>query len=30
VAPVQPIVNVNPTSEHGIYLRLFVTIGGGW
>jgi len=24
------LVNVNPTSEHRIYLRLFVTIGGGW
>jgi len=23
-------VNVNPTSEHGIYLQLFVTNGGGW
>lgn len=23
-------VNVNPTSEHAIYLRLFVTNGGGW
>jgi hypothetical protein len=23
-------VNVNPTSEHGLYLRLFVTNGGGW
>jgi hypothetical protein len=24
------IINVNPTSEHGLYLRLFVTHGGGW
>jgi hypothetical protein len=24
------IVNVNPTSEHGVYLRLFITNGGGW
>jgi hypothetical protein len=24
------MVNVNPTSEHGLYLRLFVTNGGGW
>jgi hypothetical protein len=24
------VVNVNPTSEHGVYLRLVVTIGGGW
>jgi hypothetical protein len=23
-------VNVNPTSEHGLYLRLFVTNAGGW
>jgi hypothetical protein len=23
-------VNVNPTSEHALYLRLFVTNGGGW
>jgi len=23
-------VNVNPTCEHGVYLRLFVTNGGGW
>jgi hypothetical protein len=23
-------VNVNPTSEHAIYLRLFITNGGGW
>jgi hypothetical protein len=22
--------NVNPTSEHAVYLRLFVTCGGGW
>jgi hypothetical protein len=25
-----PMVNINPTSEHGLYLRLFVTNGGGW
>ncbi len=24
------IVNVNPTSEHGLFLCLFVTNGGGW
>lgn len=24
------LVNVNPTSEHALYLRLFVTNGGGW
>jgi len=24
------LVEVNPTSEHALYLRLFVTIGGGW
>ena len=23
-------VNVNPTSEHALYLRLFITNGGGW
>jgi hypothetical protein len=23
-------VCVNPTSEHGLFLRLFVTTGGGW
>jgi hypothetical protein len=23
-------VNVNPTCEHGLYLRLFVTNAGGW
>ena len=22
--------NVNPTSEHDLYLRLFITNGGGW
>jgi hypothetical protein len=22
--------NVNPTSEHALYLRLFITNGGGW
>jgi hypothetical protein len=24
------LINVNPTSEHGLYLRLFVTTSGGW
>jgi hypothetical protein len=24
------LINVNPTSEHGLYLRLFVSNGGGW
>jgi hypothetical protein len=23
-------VNVNPISEHGLYIRLFVTNTGGW
>jgi len=23
-------VNVNPTSEHELYLKLFITNGGGW
>jgi len=23
-------VDVNPTCEHDLYLRLFVTNGGGW
>jgi hypothetical protein len=27
---IQQVVNVNPTSEHCLYLRLFVTTGGGW
>lgn len=22
--------HVNPTSEHAVYLRLFITNGGGW
>jgi hypothetical protein len=22
-------VNINPTSEHGVYLQLFITNGGG-
>jgi hypothetical protein len=22
--------NVNPTSEHELYLKLFITNGGGW
>jgi hypothetical protein len=24
------IVNANPTSEHALYLKLFITNGGGW
>jgi len=28
--PTSQLVNVNPTSEHGLYLRLFITNGGGW
>jgi hypothetical protein len=24
------VVNVNHTSEHALYLRLFVTNAGGW
>ena len=28
--PMRQLVNVNPTSEHAIYLRLFITNGGGW
>lgn len=23
-------VNVNPTSQHELYLKLFITNGGGW
>jgi hypothetical protein len=23
-------VNVNPTCEHGLYIRLFITNTGGW
>jgi len=23
-------INVNPTSEHELYLKLFITNGGGW
>jgi hypothetical protein len=23
-------VSVNPTSEHALFLRLFITTGGGW
>ncbi len=26
----RPNVNVNATSEHALYLQLFVTNGGGW
>ncbi|HZT82073.1 MAG TPA: hypothetical protein VFA26_17735 [Gemmataceae bacterium] len=29
-ATMRQLVEVNPTSEHALYLRLFVTIGGGW
>jgi hypothetical protein len=25
-----PQVNVNPISEHALFLRLFITNGGGW
>jgi hypothetical protein len=28
--PMQPLINVNPTSEHELFLKLFVTNGGGW
>jgi len=24
------VVHVNPVSEHALYLRLFITNGGGW
>lgn len=24
------VIDVNPTSEHGIYLQLFITTSGGW
>jgi len=27
---VAQLVNVNPTSEHELYLKLFITNGGGW
>jgi hypothetical protein len=27
---VPQLVNVNPTSEHELYLKLFITNGGGW
>jgi len=27
---VRQMVNVNPTSEHELYLKLFITNGGGW
>jgi hypothetical protein len=30
VSNMAQLINVNPTSEHGLYLRLFVTTGGGW
>jgi hypothetical protein len=23
-------INVNPTSEHSLFIRLFITNGGGW
>jgi hypothetical protein len=29
MATSRQIVSVNPTCEHGVYLRLFVTSGGG-
>lgn len=31
IVPVQSqTINVNPITEHALYLRLFVTNGGGW
>jgi hypothetical protein len=30
VRAMRQLVNVNPTSEHALYLTLFVTNGGGW
>jgi hypothetical protein len=30
VSAMRQLVNVNPTSEHALYLRLFITNGGGW
>jgi hypothetical protein len=24
------VVNINCTSEHSLYIRLFITNGGGW
>jgi len=29
-APMRPTRSVNPTSEHALFLRLFLTGGGGW
>jgi len=29
-APMRPTPSVNPTSEHALFLRLFLTGGGGW
>jgi hypothetical protein len=29
-APMRPMQRVNPTSEHALFLRLFLTGGGGW
>jgi hypothetical protein len=26
----RPNINVNPTSAHQLYLKLFITNGGGW
>jgi hypothetical protein len=30
VSVMHPGVNVNPISEHELYLKLFVTNAGGW
>jgi hypothetical protein len=30
VRVMRQVINVNPTSEHALYLRLFVTNAGGW
>lgn len=30
VSTMKQTVNVNPTSEHGLYLVLFITNSGGW
>jgi hypothetical protein len=30
VRAMRQTVNVNPTSEHALYLRLVVTVAGGW
>jgi len=26
----QQVIDVNPSSEHGLYLHLFITNAGGW